>query len=70
MTGWGSRTESERTTSELIAQGLNNRQAAERLYVSASTIAWHLRQIFRKLNIRSRVELTRIVIEQQKPSHS
>ncbi len=34
------------------------------MYMSVHTIASHLRQIFRKLNISSRVELTRIVLEQ------
>jgi len=35
-----------------------------RLYISKHTVAFHLRQIFRKLQIGSRVELTRIVVEQ------
>jgi DNA-binding CsgD family transcriptional regulator len=63
--GWESLTETERAASELVAQGLNNRQVADRMYVSAHTIAFHLRQVFRKLNIGSRVELARIVLEQQ-----
>ena len=50
-------------TSELVAQGLSNQQVAERMYLSAHTIAAHLRQIFSKLSIGSRVELTRIVLE-------
>jgi len=66
--GWESLTETERTASELVAQGLNNRQVADRMYVSAHTIAFHLRQVFRKLNIGSRVELARIVLEQQSES--
>lgn len=66
--GWESLTETERTTSELVAQGLNNRQVADRMYVSAHTIAFHLRQVFRKLNIGSRVELARIVLEQTQQS--
>jgi DNA-binding NarL/FixJ family response regulator len=49
--------------SELTAQGLNNRQIAAGMYLSSTTVAFHLRQIFRKLDISSRVELTRIVIE-------
>jgi DNA-binding CsgD family transcriptional regulator len=63
--GWDSLTETERVTSELVAQGLSNQQAADRMYVSVHTIAFHLRQIFRKLSIGSRVELARIVMEQQ-----
>ena len=34
------------------------------MYISVHTVACHLRQVFRKLNIGSRVELARIVIEQ------
>jgi DNA-binding CsgD family transcriptional regulator len=63
--GWDSLTETERVTSGLVAQGLSNQQAADRMYVSVHTIAFHLRQIFRKLSIGSRVELARIVMEQQ-----
>lgn len=64
VTGWESLTETEYTASKLVAQGLNNRQVADRMYVSVHTVAFHLRQIFRKLHISSRVELARIVIEQ------
>jgi ATP/maltotriose-dependent transcriptional regulator MalT len=42
----------------------NNRQIAGRMYVSVNTVAFYMRQIFRKLSIDSRVELARIVIEQ------
>ncbi|HEY3683072.1 MAG TPA: LuxR C-terminal-related transcriptional regulator [Streptosporangiaceae bacterium] len=61
-TGWPSLTERERSVAQVVAQGLTNRQAAHRLYVSANTIAFHLRQIYRKLQITSRVELARYVI--------
>jgi DNA-binding CsgD family transcriptional regulator len=64
VTGWESLTEAERATSQLAAQGLNNTQIGGRLYISKHTVAFHLRQIFRKLQIGSRVELTRIVVEQ------
>ena len=71
VSGWDSLTETERTASELVAQGLNNRQIASRMYVSINTVAFYMRQIFRKLDIGSRVELARIVIQQskQRPSH-
>ena len=64
ITGWESLTETERAASELVAQGLNTRQIANRMYVSVNTVAFYMRQIFRKLNIGSRVELARIVIQQ------
>jgi DNA-binding CsgD family transcriptional regulator len=62
--GWASLTETERITSILVAQGLSNQQAADQLYVSTHTVAFHLRQIFRKLGISSRVELVRLMAEQ------
>ena len=48
----------------LVAQGLNNQQVADRMYLSVRTVACHLRQIFRKLDIGSRVAPARIVVEQ------
>lgn len=59
--GWESLTEAERTVSELVAQGLSDRQVAARMYVSDSTVGFHLRKVFRKLHISSRVELARLV---------
>jgi DNA-binding CsgD family transcriptional regulator len=55
--GWESLTESERIVAGLIAEGLTNRDAAARLYVSRHTVDSHLRHIFRKLGINSRVQL-------------
>ena len=67
LTGWESLTDAERATAQLAAQGLNNRQIGGRLYISRHTVAFHLRQIFRKLQISSRVQLTRIVVELGQP---
>ncbi len=63
-TGWQSLTDTELVASELVAQGLNNQQVADQMYISVHTVAFHMRQIFRKLNIGSRVELARIVMQQ------
>jgi DNA-binding CsgD family transcriptional regulator len=68
VTGWESLTEAERATCKLAAQGLSNKQIGSRLYISRHTVAFHLRQVFRKLHISSRVQLTRIVMEQE-PVH-
>ena len=68
VTGWESLTKTECASAQLVAQGLNNQQVADRMYISVHTVACHLRQIFRKLNIGSRVELARIVIEQDASS--
>jgi DNA-binding CsgD family transcriptional regulator len=68
VTGWASLTETERKTSQLAAQGLTNQQIAKQMYLSVHTVAFHLRQVFRKLDISSRVELTRLVIEEERKS--
>jgi DNA-binding CsgD family transcriptional regulator len=61
--GWESLTDTERSVADLVAQSLTNRQVAGRMFLSPHTIDFHLRQIFRKLDIGSRVELTRQVVE-------
>jgi DNA-binding CsgD family transcriptional regulator len=48
---------------ELVAQGLTNREAGERLFLSHHTVGFHLRSIFSKLGVNSRVELTRLAVE-------
>jgi DNA-binding CsgD family transcriptional regulator len=59
--GWSSLTERERSVAGLVAHGLTNRELAAELFVSRHTIDAHLRQIYRKLSIASRVDLTRLV---------
>ncbi|MDQ4067904.1 MAG: LuxR C-terminal-related transcriptional regulator, partial [Actinomycetota bacterium] len=51
--GWESLTETERSVVELVAQGLTNREAAERLFLSHHTVGFHLRSIYRKLGVGS-----------------
>ncbi|MGO9582687.1 MAG: response regulator transcription factor [Acidimicrobiales bacterium] len=60
---WRSLTDAERAVAEVVALGLTNREAGRRVYLSSHTVDAHLRQIFRKLGINSRVELARIVGE-------
>jgi DNA-binding CsgD family transcriptional regulator len=61
--GWESLTDTERSIAELVAAGLTNRQAGERLFLSHHTVDFHLRSIFRKLGVRSRVDLARLLVE-------
>ena len=49
----------EREIAELVAAGRTNREVAEQLVLSARTIEAHLRNIYGKLGVRSRVELAR-----------
>jgi DNA-binding CsgD family transcriptional regulator len=60
---WASLTGTERSVADLVAQGMTNRQIASHMFVSSHTVAFHLRQAFRKLGIGSRVELARLVFE-------
>jgi DNA-binding CsgD family transcriptional regulator len=57
--GWAAMTTSEVAVARLVAEGLTNREVAERLFVSPHTVSSHLRHVFSKLGINSRVELAR-----------
>jgi DNA-binding NarL/FixJ family response regulator len=65
--GWEALTPMERRVALLVAEGHTNRSAAEQLVVSASTVGTHLRAVFSKLNVNSRVQLTRLVLERFAP---
>jgi DNA-binding CsgD family transcriptional regulator len=62
-TGWESLTQTERSVAGLVATGLTNQQVADQMFISTHTVAFHLRQVFRKLSVRSRVELARAALE-------
>jgi DNA-binding CsgD family transcriptional regulator len=53
-------TDSELAVARLVAEGFTNREVAERLFVSHHTVSAHLRHVFAKLDVNSRVELTRV----------
>jgi DNA-binding HTH domain-containing proteins len=59
--GWASLTETQRTVAKLVSQAKTNGQIARRMNISPHTVNYHLRQIFRKLRINSRVELALLV---------
>ncbi|WP_239095505.1 helix-turn-helix transcriptional regulator [Planotetraspora silvatica] len=62
--GWDSLTDTERAVAGLIARGMTNRQAAERMFLSPHTVSTHLRRMFSKLDIASRAELACIVAKE------
>ena len=64
--GWGSLTETERRVIDLVCEGLTNREVGGRLFMSPHTVGSHLRSIFRKLDVNSRVDLTRLAVQQQR----
>jgi DNA-binding CsgD family transcriptional regulator len=68
--GWESLTDTERTVIALVAEGLTNREAGERLFLSHHTVGFHLRSIFSKLGVSSRVELSRVSFEHDPEARS
>jgi DNA-binding CsgD family transcriptional regulator len=59
--GWGALTDAERRVAALIAAGHTNRTAAAELGLSVNTISTHLRLVFTKLGIQSRVQLANTI---------
>jgi two-component system, NarL family, response regulator LiaR len=48
---------------ELIAQGLSNREIANRVYVSENTVKTHAASVFEKLNARRRTQAVQLAKE-------
>ncbi|MEU2792366.1 AAA family ATPase [Streptomyces sp. NPDC007100] len=55
--GVGALTPGERRVASLAADGYTNREIAQRLYITGSTVEQHLTKVYRKLSIRTRDEL-------------
>jgi DNA-binding NarL/FixJ family response regulator len=58
----GSLSSQELQVARAVGRGLNNVEAAAALFVSRKTVEAHLTRVYRKLGIRSRTELTRLLI--------
>jgi DNA-binding CsgD family transcriptional regulator len=56
-------TETEWRVADLVAQGLTNREVAGKVFLSTHTVAFHLRHIYWKLNVGSRVQLARLAAD-------
>jgi predicted ATPase/class 3 adenylate cyclase/DNA-binding CsgD family transcriptional regulator len=55
--GWGSLTPTELDVVRLVAEGIPNKDIATRLFVSPRTVQSHLRHVYNKLGMASRVQL-------------
>jgi DNA-binding CsgD family transcriptional regulator len=66
--GWASLTDAELRVVSCLAQGMTNRAIAEELYVSRHTVDAHLKHIYLKLHIHSRVELTVLALQHHVPA--
>jgi DNA-binding CsgD family transcriptional regulator len=56
-------TPQERQIAGLAAQGLGNRQIADRLFLSRHTVGYHLHKVYAKLGIVSRAALGQVDLD-------
>ncbi len=58
-------TERELEVLRLVAQGLNNREIAKRLFISENTVKNHVRNILEKLQLHSRMEAVMYAVREK-----
>jgi DNA-binding CsgD family transcriptional regulator len=63
--GWEALSATELAVAQLAAGGRTNREIAEKLFISPHTVNTHLRHLFEKLGVNSRLALSRIVQDRQ-----
>ena len=61
LTGRESLTSGEDRVATLAAQGLSNREIAQKQFVTVKAVQWHLRNVYRKLDVSSRDELPAVL---------
>ncbi len=65
MARQGPLSEREGEIVRLVAAGLSNQQIAQHLTIALSTVKWHIKQIYNKLNVNSRTQLLAYAREQK-----
>ena len=55
--GWESLTPTEHEAIVLVSEGLNNKDIAERMFISPRTVQTHLTHVYAKLGLDSRIQL-------------
>lgn len=65
---WQSLTATELRVAALVADGMTNRGIAECMFVSPHTVDAHLKHIYVKMNIHSRVELAVLTLQHRTPA--
>lgn len=57
----------ERRVVELLVAGLTNRAIAKMTNRTEATVKWHLKNVFQKLGVSSRVQLILLTVNREEP---
>jgi DNA-binding CsgD family transcriptional regulator len=66
--GFNALTKAERQIVALVAEGLDNGEIANRVFMSRRTVDSHLRRVYPKYDVTSRRELKKVLREQGPPA--
>jgi DNA-binding NarL/FixJ family response regulator len=58
-------THREREVLALVTEGYQNKEIGQRLHIVASTVKFHVRALFRKYSVDSRIKLVRAACERK-----